>query len=56
MLLRVDRDAGHTSFDATREQSNLNIADTLAFALWQTGDPDLQPEPTKGDRQQKSCS
>ena len=43
VLLRVDYDAGHTGMDATRAQSDLNTADMLAFALWQTGDPDFQP-------------
>lgn len=43
MLLRVDYDAGHTGFDVTRRQSDLNTVDMLAFALWQTGDPDFQP-------------
>ena len=44
VLLRVDFDAGHTGFDATRAQSDRNTADMLAFALWQTGDPDFQPQ------------
>ncbi|HZT04746.1 MAG TPA: prolyl oligopeptidase family serine peptidase [Steroidobacteraceae bacterium] len=43
VLLRVDYDAGHTGFDATRAQIDRNTADMLAFALWQTGDPDFQP-------------
>jgi prolyl oligopeptidase len=45
VLLRVHYDAGHTGFDATRRQSDLNTADMIAFALWQTGDPDFQPSP-----------
>ena len=45
VLLRVDFDAGHTGFDATRAQSDRNSADMLAFALWQLGDPDFQPNP-----------
>lgn len=45
VLLRVDYDAGHTGFDATRAQSDRNTADMLAFALWWTGDPDFQPKP-----------
>lgn len=45
VLLRVDYDAGHTGFDTTRAQSDLDTADMLAFALWQTGDPDFQPKP-----------
>lgn len=44
VLLRVDYDAGHTGFDATRQQSELNTADMLSFALWQTGDPAFQPK------------
>jgi prolyl oligopeptidase len=43
VLLRVDFDAGHTGFDATRQQVDLNTADMIAFGLWQTGDPDFQP-------------
>jgi prolyl oligopeptidase len=42
-VLRVDYDAGHSGFDATRRQEDLNTADMVAFALWQTGDPDFQP-------------
>ena len=42
VLLRVDYDAGH-GLDATRRQWDLAITDMLAFALWQTGDPDFQP-------------
>lgn len=45
ILLRVDYDAGHTGFDATRAQSDRNTADMLAFALWWTGDPEFQPKP-----------
>lgn len=44
VLLRVDYDAGHTGFDATRDQENRNSADMLAFALWQLGDRDFQPK------------
>ena len=44
VLLRVDYDAGHTGLDATRAQSDRDIADMLAFALWQTGDPAFQPK------------
>lgn len=43
VFLRVDYDAGHTGFDATRAQIDRNTAVMLAFALWQTGDPDFQP-------------
>ena len=31
-LLRVDYDAGHTGFDATRAQSDRNSTDMIAFA------------------------
>ena len=44
VLLRVDYDAGHTGFDATRAQSDRNSTDMIAFALWQLGDPDFQPK------------
>ncbi|MBS0569198.1 MAG: S9 family peptidase [Proteobacteria bacterium] len=44
VLLRVDYDAGHTGFDATRDQTDRNTADMIAFALWQLGDPDFQPK------------
>lgn len=42
VLLRVDRDAGHTGIDATVRQMVDNFADSVSFALWQTGDPDFQ--------------
>lgn len=45
VLLRVDYDAGHTGFDATRDQEDRNGADMIAFALWQMGDPEFQPKP-----------
>ncbi len=44
VLLRVDYDAGHTGFDTTRQQHDLDIADQIAFWLWQTGDPAFQPK------------
>ncbi|MDQ2929808.1 MAG: prolyl oligopeptidase family serine peptidase [Gemmatimonadota bacterium] len=43
VLLRVDYDAGH-GLGATMQQSELDFADRLSFALWQTGDPDFQPK------------
>ena len=43
VLLRMDYDAGHTGFDATRAQGDKDTADMFAFAQWQTGDPDFQP-------------
>ncbi|MEO7208389.1 MAG: prolyl oligopeptidase family serine peptidase, partial [Steroidobacteraceae bacterium] len=49
VLLRVDFDAGHTGLDATRAQIARNTADMIAFALWQTGDPDFQPASTAHD-------
>jgi prolyl oligopeptidase len=51
VLLRVDYDAGHTGFDATRQQEESNTADMIAFALWQTGDPDFQPKVATTDQQ-----
>lgn len=42
VLLRVDYDAGH-GFDTTKHQTEVAFADEIAFALWQTGDPQLQP-------------
>lgn len=43
VLLRVDYDAGHGGIGATVSQQAESFADTLSFALWQTGDPDFQP-------------
>jgi len=43
VLLRVDYDAGHVGFEATRRQVDSDTADMLAFALWQSGDPAFQP-------------
>ena len=39
----VDYDAGHGGIGATVSQQAESFADTLSFALWQTGDPDFQP-------------
>ena len=44
VLLRVDYDAGHAGIEATRSQQAETYADTLSFALWQTGDPAFQPK------------
>ncbi|HEY5278902.1 MAG TPA: prolyl oligopeptidase family serine peptidase, partial [Pseudolabrys sp.] len=44
VLLRVDYDAGHVGFEATRRQVDSDTADMLAFALWQSGDPAFQPK------------
>lgn len=43
VLLRVDYDAGHGGIGATVSQQAESFADTLSFALWQTGDPNFQP-------------
>ncbi|WP_073218938.1 prolyl oligopeptidase family serine peptidase [Massilia sp. CF038] len=43
VLLRVDEQAGH-GMTSTTEQRNAMLADTLAFHLWQTGDPQFQPK------------
>jgi len=44
VLLRVDCDAGH-GLGSTRAQRNAELADLLAFSLWQMGDPAFQPKP-----------
>ena len=36
VLVRVDFDAGH-GFGSTKKQRNEELADTLAFLLWQFG-------------------
>ena len=43
VLLRVDYDAGHTGFDATRRRRIAIRQTCLRFALWQTDDADFQP-------------
>jgi prolyl oligopeptidase len=43
VLLRVDEQAGH-GMTSTTQQRNAMLADTLAFHLWQTGDPAFQPK------------
>jgi prolyl oligopeptidase len=43
IVLRVDYDAGH-GIGSTRSQRDELLADQLAFMLWQTGEPDFQPE------------
>ncbi len=42
VLLRIDEDAGH-GMGSGRTQREAQLADTLAFALWQMGDPAFQP-------------
>lgn len=43
VLLSIDYDAGHGIIGATGRQIEVGRAEGLAFALWQTGDPDFQP-------------
>ena len=42
VILRVETDAGH-GLGSTREQRDVETADTYAFILWQVGDPRFQP-------------
>lgn len=43
VLLRVDYDAGH-GMGSTKSQRDAELADELAFLLWQFGVPDFQPK------------
>lgn len=43
VLLRIDNEAGH-GIGSTRSQRHAEIADVQAFFLWQTGDPEFQPD------------
>jgi prolyl oligopeptidase len=43
VLLRVDFEAGH-GYGSTRTQVLAELADTMAFYLWQFGDPAFQPK------------
>jgi prolyl oligopeptidase len=43
ILLRVDADAGH-GYGSTRAQRDQELADTVAFIMWRTGDPRFQPK------------
>ena len=43
VLLRVDYDAGH-GFGTTKSQQEREIADSMAFLLWQFGQPGFQPK------------
>jgi prolyl oligopeptidase len=40
--LRVDYDAGH-GLGSTKSQRDSELADELAFLLWQFGAPEFQP-------------
>jgi prolyl oligopeptidase len=42
VILRVETDAGH-GLGSTRQQRDVETADTYAFILWQVGDPRFQP-------------
>ena len=44
VLLRVETAGGH-GVSSTAEQRNNELADRLAFILWNTGDPGFQPTP-----------
>jgi hypothetical protein len=43
VLFSMDDDAGHGGLASTRNQRQGNMADALAFALWQFGVPEFQP-------------
>jgi prolyl oligopeptidase len=43
VLLRVDADAGH-GYGSTRAQRDWELADTVAFMMWRTGDARFQPK------------
>ncbi len=42
IILRVETDAGH-GIGSTRDQSDHEVADEIAFIMWRTGDPRFQP-------------
>jgi prolyl oligopeptidase len=44
VILRVETDAGH-GIGSTRDQSDHEVADEIAFIMWRTGDPRFQPPP-----------
>lgn len=44
VLLRVAYDEGHGGIGATQRQEEERFADMISFALWQTGDPEFQPQ------------
>ena len=43
VLFSMDDDAGHGGPASTRNQRQGNMADAMAFALWQFGVPEFQP-------------
>jgi prolyl oligopeptidase len=43
ILLRVDYDAGH-GLGSTKSQRDVELADEVAFLLWQFGMPEFQPQ------------
>ncbi len=43
VLFSMDDDAGHGGLASTRNQRQGNMADAMAFALWQFGAPKFQP-------------
>ena len=43
VLFSMHDDAGHGGPASTRNQRQGNLADAMAFALWQFGVPDFQP-------------
>ena len=43
VLFSMDDDAGHGGLASTRNQRQGNMADAMAFALWQFGVPEFQP-------------
>jgi prolyl oligopeptidase len=47
VLLRLDYQAGH-GIGSSAIQRRLEFVDTLAFMLWQFGDPDFRPRPREG--------
>ena len=43
VLFTIDEEAGHGGVASTRSQRQGNMADALAFTLWQFGQPEFQP-------------
>ncbi|HEX2792021.1 MAG TPA: prolyl oligopeptidase family serine peptidase [Steroidobacteraceae bacterium] len=46
VLLRIDYDAGH-GLGSTASQAETLTADLWSFTLWQMGDPEFQPKPSR---------
>jgi prolyl oligopeptidase len=46
VLFSMDDDAGHGGPASTRNQRQGDMADAMAFALWQFGVPEFQPTAT----------